>query len=316
MKLLIELPTWMGDTVMVTPAIENLVNFFNNPEIVLIGSFISVEILKNHPNVHKTIILDKKITSLVKINNSLGKFDAFFTFRSSFRAKFLKFIVSAKNKYQFNKNKYSNRHQVEKYNDFVNGSLNIDFPAGQLRIYTNNSKKNKSKKILGINPGASYGSAKRWYPQKFAEVVGKLSKQFDIIIFGSSNEKDFAKEIEKLLIAKGINNYQNLAGKTTITELINCISNLDLFITGDSGPMHLAASFQIPTIAIFGPTKYDETSQWMNDNSIVVKKNLDCQPCMKRTCPLKHHNCMKLIKAQEVIDSIPRVFQVSSLKKP
>ena len=77
--------------------------------------------------------------------------------------------------------------------------------------------------------------------------------------------------------------------------------------------MHLAASFQIPTIAIFGPTKDDETSQWMNDNGIVVKKNLDCQPCMKRTCPLKHHNCMKLIKAQEIIDSIPRVFQVSSL---
>ena len=308
MKLLIELPTWMGDTVMVTPAIENLVNFFNNPEIVLIGSFISVEILKNHPNVHKTIILDKKITSLAKVNNNLGKFDAFFSFRSSFRAKFLKFIVSAKNKYQFNKNKYSNRHQVEKYNDFVNDSLNIDFPAGQLRIYTNISKINKSKKILGINPGASYGSAKRWYPQKFAEVVGKLSKQFDIIIFGSTNEKDFAKEIEKLLIAKGINNYQNLAGKTTITELINCISNLDLFITGDSGPMHLAASFQIPTIAIFGPTKYDETSPWMNDNSIVVKKNLDCQPCMKRTCPLKHHNCMKLIEAQEVIDSIPLIF--------
>ena len=101
----------------------------------------------------------------------------------------------------------------------------------------------------------------------------------------------------------------------SISELINHISNLDLFITGDSGPMHLAASFQIPTIAIFGPTKYDETSQWMNDNSIVVKKNLDCQPCMKRTCPLKHHNCMKLIKAQEVIDSIPLVFQVSPLKK-
>jgi len=312
MKLLIELPTWMGDTVMATPAIENLVIFFNNPEIVLIGSFISLEILKNHPNVHKTIILDKKFTSLFKVNHGLGKFDAFFTFRSSSRAKFLKFIVSSNNKYQFKKNKYSNRHQVEKYNDFVNDSLHTDFPAGPLRIHTNNSKKNKSKKILGINPGASYGSAKRWYPHKFAEVVSKLSKQFDIIIFGSNNEKDFAKEIEKLLIVKGISNYQNLAGKTTITELINCISNLDLFITGDSGPMHLAASFQVPTIAIFGPTKDDETSQWMNDSSIVVKKNLDCQPCMKRTCPLKHHNCMKLIKAQEVIDSIPPV-EVSSL---
>ncbi|SVC52445.1 uncharacterized protein METZ01_LOCUS305299, partial [marine metagenome] len=218
----------MGDTVMITPAIENLVNFFNNPEIVLIGSFISVETLKNHPNVHKTIILDKKITSLVKVNNNLGKFDAFFTFRSSFRAKFLKFIVSAKNKYQFNKNKYSNRHQVEKYNDFVNDSLNIDFPAGQLRIHTKHSKKNKSKKILGINPGAAYGTARRWYPEELAKVATALSSKYDILIFGGPGEKDIAADIEKFLIAKGITNYKNLAGNTTIQELINRISSLDL----------------------------------------------------------------------------------------
>ena len=312
MKLLIEIPSWLGDAVMATPAINNIANYYNEPEIILIGSFVSIETLKNNPKVTETHILEKKYMNLYKLANKLGEFDVYFSFRSSFRAKLFKFLISSKNKYQFNKYKYRNLHQVEKYNDFVNDSLNIDFPAGQLRIYTNNSKKNKSKKILGINPGASYGSAKRWYPQKFAEVVEKLSKQFDIIIFGSTNEKDFAKDIEKSLIAKGINNYQNLAGKTTIAELIICISNLDLFITGDSGPMHLAASFQIPTVAIFGPSKDDETSQWMNDNSVVVKKNLDCQPCMKRTCPLKHHNCMKLIKAQEVIDSIPLIFSAST----
>ena len=252
MKILIELPTWLGDCVMTTPAIENIANYYNNPKITIIGSLVSVEVLKNHPKVVRTDVLKKTYLSLYKTAKDLGEFDVFFSFRSSFRAKFLKFIVSANNKYQFNKNKYSNRHQVEKYNDFVNDSLNIDFPAGQLRIHTKHSKKNKSKKILGINPGASYGSAKRWYPQKFAEVVEKLSKEFDIIIFGNTNEKDFAKEIEKSLITKGINNYQNLVGKTTIEELINFISNLDLFITGDSGPMHLAASFQIPTISIFG----------------------------------------------------------------
>ena len=71
--------------------------------------------------------------------------------------------------------------------------------------------------------------------------------------------------------------------------------------------MHLAASLQIPTIAIFGPTNSNETSQWKNSNSVIIKKNLECQPCMKRTCPLNHHNCMKLIKAQEVIDSIPLI---------
>jgi len=111
-------------------------------------------------------------------------------------------------------------------------------------------------------------------------------------------------DIEKALIENSITNYQNLAGKTTIPELINRISNLDLFITGDSGPMHVAAAFQVPTVAIFGPTKDDETSQWRNDKSIIVKKNLDCQPCMKRTCPLQHHDCMNLIKAVDVLNAV------------
>jgi len=111
-------------------------------------------------------------------------------------------------------------------------------------------------------------------------------------------------DIEKLLLEKSVKNYQNLAGKTTIPELINHISHLDLFITGDSGPMHVAAAFEVPTVAIFGPTKDDETSQWMNEKSLIVKKNLDCQPCMKRTCPLGHHDCMNLIKAVDVLDSV------------
>ena len=293
---------------MATPAIENIINYYNDIEITFIGSIVSIEALKNHPKVAEVIVLDKKYKSLYKIYNRLGVFDVYFTFRSSFRAKLLRFFVKSKNNYQFNKKKYQNRHQVEKYVDFVNDSLNINFPAGNLTIHTSASKEKTSSQILGINPGASYGSAKRWYPNQFAKIAIELSDKFDIIIFGGIDEQDFAKEIERILIKKDIKNYRNLAGKTSITELIKYISNLDIFITGDSGPMHLAASLNIPTIAIFGPTNDVETSQWMNPKSIVVKKNLDCQPCMKRTCPLKHHNCMKLIEAQEVIDSIPLIF--------
>jgi heptosyltransferase-2 len=160
---------------------------------------------------------------------------------------------------------------------------------------------------LGINPGASYGRAKRWYPEEFARVAQELSSQYDIIIFGGSDEVEIANDIEKSLVQNGVTNYQNLAGKTTITELLEKISTLDLLITGDSGPMHVAAAFQVPTVAIFGPTQDDETSQWMNDKSTIVKKNLDCQPCMKRTCPLKHHNCMKLIKANDVLTVVAKL---------
>ena len=305
MRILIELPTWLGDAVMSTPAIENLVNYYDKSEVILIGSFISIEALKNHPRISNTYVTRKKYISLYKISKKLGQFDIFFSFRSSFRSKFIKLLISSKKKFQFDGNRYQNRHQVEKYNDFVNDNLNTNFHPGKLIVYPSFKLLNKnSKPIVGINPGASYGNSKCWYPQKFAQVATELSHKFDILIFGGLNEKNIAADIEKLLIENNVSNYQNLAGNTNISELINQISNLDLFITGDSGPMHLAASFEVPTVAIFGPTRNKETSQWMNDKAVIVKKKLDCQPCMKRICPLKHHNCMKLIKSVDVLSAI------------
>jgi heptosyltransferase II len=307
MRIFIELPTWLGDTVMATPAIENLSNFFNDSEITLMGSVVAIEALKNHPKVTKTYVLEKKYFNLYKTIKSFGEFDVFFSFRSSFRSKFIKFCISSKKKYQFDKNKFINTHQVEKYNNFVNDSLHINTIASNLTLHTEKKSKDRKNKLLGINPGASYGSVKRWYPKEFADVASDLSSQYDIIIFGGPEEKDIAKDIEKYLIEKGVDNYQNLAAQTSIEELISQISNLDLFITGDSGPMHLAAAFQVPTVAIFGPTNDKETSQWMNEKSMIVKKNLECQPCMKRTCALKHHNCMKQVQASDVLGAIKRL---------
>ncbi len=305
MKILIELPTWLGDTVMATPAMDNIISHYNKPEITIIGSFVSIEVIKNHPKVFKAEVLIKNYISLYRIAKNLGQFDVYFSFRSSFRSRIFKLLISSKNKYQFERNKYQNCHQVEKYNRFVNHCLNTDFIAGKLNIYRNlKNSLSKSAPIVGINPGASYGEAKRWYPEEFAEVGAKLSSHYNILNFGGPNEEDIATDIENILVDKGVSNYQNLAGKTSITELVDHILNLDLFITGDSGSMHLAAGFQVPTVAIFGPTRDNETSQWMNDKSLIIKKSLDCQPCMKRTCPLKHHNCMKFIQAEDVLKAV------------
>ena len=304
MKILVELPTWLGDTVMTTPSIENLVNFYPDCEIILIGSVASTSALKNHPNITKTYILDKNYIQMYRVIKGLGEFDIFISFRSSYRSKFIKFFVSSKMKFQFDKNKFSRGHQVEKYNIFINNSINITSTPDKLKLYAPKKDISSKNKLLGINPGASYGSAKRWYPKDFADVAAELSSHYDIIIFGGIEEKEITNDIEKWLIEKGVNNYQNLAAKTSIQELISEIANLDLFITGDSGPMHLAAAFQVPTVAIFGPTNYKETSQWMNEKSLIVKKNLECQPCMMRKCPLKHHNCMKLIKPVDVLDAV------------
>ncbi len=305
MKILIELPTWLGDTVMMTSALDNLISYHNQSEFTIIGSLASIQVIKNHPKIIQSEVLVKNYIALYKIAKKLGQFDSYFSFRSSFRSRIFKLLISSDSKYQFIKSKYQNCHQVEKYNHFINDCLNTNFIAGKLNIHYNLKRSlSNSTPIVGINPGASYGAAKRWYPEEFAEVGAKLSSRYNILIFGGPNEEDTAKDIENLLVNKGVSNYQNLAGKTSIKELMSHISTLDLFITGDSGSMHLAASFQVPTISIFGPTKDNETSQWMNHKSRIVKKNLECQPCMQRTCPLKHHNCMKLIQAKDVLEAV------------
>ena len=171
-----------------------------------------------------------------------------------------------------------------------------------LKLYI--EAKRFDKPTLGINAGATYGSAKRWYPQRFAEVAKAFSHKFDIIIFGGPNEVEMANEIENYLKNLHIENYTNLAGKTTIDELCANIGGCSLFITNYSGPMHVAAAYQVPTVSIFGPTRHKETSQWMNHKSKIVRHDIECSPCMKRECPLKHHECMKSITASEVIEAV------------
>ena len=307
MKVLIELPTWLGDAVMVTPAIENLEDQFEDAEITLIGSSIAIEAIKGHPKVFKTYILNKTFKDTFQLLMDLGDFDAFFSFRCSLRSKLIKLCISSKSKFQFDKKKYTKGHQVEKYNNFINDCVNSNSRPGKLILHNVKKNKHRKNKILGINPGASYGDAKRWYPNEFANVICALAAEYDTVIFGGPKEKVLAGDIEKILIKRGVSNYQNLAALTSIPQLISHIENLDLFITGDSGPMHLAAVFQVPTVSIFGPTKVKETSQWYNEKSLIVKKDLECQPCMKRTCPLNHHNCMKLIKAVDVLDAVKRL---------
>ncbi len=310
MKILIEIPTWLGDTVMSTPAIENIVATYPQCELTVFGSFVATKLFVFHPNVKKIVINDSKEKGNRYVNlymhaKNIGEVDMAFSFRSNFPTKFFLWFVSSPKKYIYKRYKGKQIHQVIRYNDFVNKSLNSHIQPGKLKVYIQEKIEEKmTRPLLGINPGATYGSAKRWYPEEFAKVVIDLSSKYDIVIFGGKGEVDIAKDIEERLIDAKILNYQNLAGKTSVEELIETISKLDLFITNDSGPMHLAAAFAVPTVCIFGPTKHLETHQWMNADEMLLRKEMDCAPCMKRVCPLKHHDCMKLIVASDVLEMI------------
>lgn len=313
MKIFIEIPTWLGDAVMTTPAIENIVNAYPDAELIIYGSFVSTRLFIHHPNVVKIILDESKKSGLRYLNlyrdaKSVGKVDMAFSFRKNFTTQYLLFFIGVKKRYIYKRYTKKEIHQVRRYNDFINRSLGLDQEPQKLSIYGYSSKKKVgSKKLLGLNPGATYGSAKRWYPEEFAKVATELSSEYDIVIFGGPNEDEIAADIEKILISNGVSNYKNLATKTSVPELFEGIASLDLFVTNDSGPMHLAAAYQIPTVTIFGPTRYSETNQWMNEKGVIVTKDLECAPCMKRTCPLEHHDCMRLVTADDVLNKIKEI---------
>lgn len=295
---------------MATPAIENLIKTYPDAQITLLGSFVSTQAFQGYPNIKRVIVDDTKKSgnrykNLISLAKSIGRVDLAISFRRSISSKFMMFFIKAKKKFNYRRLTKKEIHLCIRYNDFVNKVLNLKNEVGDLKLYF--KPFNYGKPTLGINPGATYGSAKRWYPEEFAKIAIEMSKKYDIVIFGGPAETNIAKDIENELVSKGITNYQNLAGKTTIPELIEKIAGLDLFITNDSGPMHIAAAYKVKTVAIFGPTKFTETNQWNNPNGEIVTKNLDCAPCMKRVCPLKHHNCMKNITAADVLNVIVKL---------
>jgi len=297
MKLLIETPTWLGDAVMASGAVDKLIKNLKPSEVILFGSKVSCEVLQRE-EITKIIIDDTKkgnrFLNILKKSKEL-KADVGVSFRSHFYSKML-MKISAKKSFVY-KNRYSG-HQVEKYNKFIDDVLKKDLPVIAPKLYF--KPKKYKKQTLGINPGATYGSAKRWYPEEFAKVANALGERYDVIIFGGPGEEEIAYEIEKNLT---ISNYQNLCGKLSIKELAEHIGGVSLFITNDSGPMHIAAAYNVPIVALFGPTRYDETSPY-SPNHKIVTKNLECAPCMKRECPLGHHACMKEIKAQDVLKAV------------
>lgn len=319
MKILIILPNWLGDAVMATPAIELLSAYYPSAKFTFVGSFVSIEALKYHPLCKNAIVDEtKKASNRIKatytLAKELGSFDMAISFRnqihSSLLLKFTGTVLCIAKKSWHSMFLLSHtpaikadKHLSKQYAQLAMINTDAwDKNTPPLKLYI--EPKKFDKPMMGINAGATYGSAKRWYPERFAEVAREFSNKYDIIIFGGPNEVEMANEIESYLASSGMKNYKNLAGKTNIKELCSLIGGCSLFVTNDSGPMHVAAAYQVPTVSIFGPTKHTETSQWMNDKSSIVRHDMECAPCMRRECPLGHHECMKSITADEVIKAV------------
>lgn len=150
--------------------------------------------------------------------------------------------------------------------------------------------------FVGLNPGAFYGGAKRWLPERFAEAGQELQRATGatLVLVGSAQERGLAEAVA----ARVAGPVRVLTGQTSLEELAGVLAQLRLLLTNDSGPMHLAAALGTPLVAVFGPTDWRETAPW-GGRSALVREPVECAPCGLRECPIDHR-CMTRVSAARV----------------
>jgi heptosyltransferase-2 len=151
---------------------------------------------------------------------------------------------------------------------------------------------------IGVNPGAAYGGAKRWLPERFAAAAERVARRIGakVAIVGGGAERPIGEAVASELAVP----WRLLAGETSLAGLLGVLSRLRLLITNDSGPMHLAAALGTPLVAVFGSTDWTETAP-VGRSIALVREGVDCAPCMLRECPIDHR-CMTRISVDRVVD--------------
>jgi heptosyltransferase-2 len=336
-SLLLRATNWLGDAVMTTPAVAALRSAVPGSRIVLLARPIVAELFRGHPDVDEVLVYERPgrhdgASGRVRLAGELRRrrFDAALLFQNAFDAALLAFLAGIPERAGYATDgrwmllthpvrvnpDILECHEVEYYLNLLE-ALGIPRPASpSLRLSVTEGEREamasrlaglgveRGKPILAINPGATYGSAKRWYPDRFAAVADALSEEWGaaVVVMGTTAERPLAGEIEAAMRNAAV----NLAGNTTVRELMALLSLTSFLVTNDSGPMHIGAAFGVPLVAIFGPTDWRRTSPW-TANAKVVRAGVDCSPCRLRTCD-RGHECMLGVTAEMVIDAARKLL--------
>ncbi|MBL8232233.1 MAG: lipopolysaccharide heptosyltransferase II [Bryobacterales bacterium] len=155
--------------------------------------------------------------------------------------------------------------------------------------------------VIGVSPGAAYGNAKRWLPERFAESSIALARKLHghVAIFGAKNERELCEVVAQHVQSAGIR-CENLAGRTSLGEFIEFAAACRVMLTNDSGAMHIASALGIPTVTVFGATDHVGTGP-TGPLARIVREPVECSPCLKRECPIDHR-CMTRVPAERVVD--------------
>jgi len=350
LKILIRGVNWIGDAVITIPAVRSIRRAFPDAHISLLVKPWVSEIFKESPDIDELILYDdrfKGYTGRLKLAKKLREkeFDKAILLQNAFDAALISWLSGIRERIGYKRDGRGflltkavpveddilDKHQVYYYLHLLK-SAGIEPADSQPYLYLTDNERLSARNLLtarfssetgpliGINPGATFGSAKRWPPERFAELILKVVSDLNgrVVIFGSPSEVEIADdiitEINRLKIRMKIENIGSrilvMAGKTNLRALAALISECDVFVTNDSGPMHMASALLVPIVAIFGSTDKRAKGPFGEGHRIITK-DLPCAPCMKRECPEGHLNCMTAVTADEVFEAVSEILPVT-----
>ncbi|HXC92647.1 MAG TPA: lipopolysaccharide heptosyltransferase II [Geobacteraceae bacterium] len=341
-RILVRGTNWLGDAVMTTPALGRVREYFPEARITLLANPLVAELFVSHPWIDDVMVYDRKgrhagikgrfvmagelksrsFDLAILLPNSLDS--AFITWLARIPRR-LGYATDGRGLLLTDRVPLSARkltgHQSGYYLAMLEHCGIVGSPRPQLltttlaedagmNVILEAEGVHADSIVIGVNPGATYGSAKRWYPERFAVVADQLARRWDarVVITGGRDEAKIAEDICGMMTSRCL----NLAGKTGIREMMAMIKRCNFFITNDSGPMHIAAAFEVPLVAIFGSTDHTTTFP-LARHTALVRKQVDCAPCMKRECPTEHR-CMKEVTAEDVLAAAATLQPTGMLK--
>jgi len=331
MKILIRLPNWLGDAVMAEPAARAVRNSFPNAEITALARPYVIPIFEGLTHFDRilrsgSVIADifslagRRIDTALILPNSVSSavvpFVAGIPRRIGYATYGRRQLLTDAVPYE--KDRDGRRKPVPMVDYYLRLARRIgaDVSDERPRLVATEEQRRKvdeylirhrveqGRPLIGLNPGAKFGSSKLWLPEYFAELIDRITEETDAvpIIFCAPSEKEIVKRIVSLTKRKErlVDTSEEIVGLSMLKAFIERLSAL---VTTDTGPRHIAVAFDIPTVVVMGPTDPRYTARHLEKQVVLRAEELDCIACHKKVCP-KEHDCMRLITPNMVFDSL------------
>ncbi len=335
-KVLIRSANWVGDVVMSLPAIRAVRTGLPEAEISILAKPWVAGVYENSTDLDHIIIYESPgrhqgFSGKWRLAREIKErgFDAAVLLQNAFEAAWISYLAGIPVRAGFNTDARTlllshavplnagvkRFHQVDYYLELVR-SLGFPTPESVPALKPSSGATEDAERILqsldlpenapllGFSPGASYGSAKEWFPERYGDLARRAVEDLgsEVLIFGSRSDQAAAARI----CTESGGRAHDLAGKTTLPQAVALIARCRTFVTNDSGLMHVAAALGVPLVAIFGSTDPERTGP-VSRKSRIVRHPMDCAPCLKPKCP-GERGCMGLISVDEVYEEVKELW--------